>query len=34
MWVPVQAPCSLLDADSFRGSGECVPHNILAGYMC
>ena len=32
--VSVGPPLSLLDADSFRSCGECVPRNILAGYMC
>ena len=32
--VSVEAPLSLLDAESFRGCGERVLHNISAGYMC
>ena len=34
MLVSVEAPLSLLDAVSFLGCGECVPHTILVGYMC
>ena len=32
--VSVEAPLSLLDADSFRGCGERDRRNNLAGYMC
>ena len=31
--VSVEAPLSLLDADSIRGSGERAPRIILAGYV-